>query len=490
MKKISVFILSSLFLFSCNKFLDYQPDDRTELDNVVKITELVGSAYPDRFYAAFAESMSDNAGDKGVTSREMKNFYPWEFRDQVSTASDTPNAYWQACYRAIAAANQALAGIAKLGDPVEARAAKGEALVARAYAHFMLVNYFALPYDSSIANDSPGIPYQTTPETVAVGEYSRGTVQSVYDMIEKDLLDGIPLIDNSTYKVPSFHFTKNAAYAFATRFYLFKKEYERVIFYADLISNTTSIANLLRPWNTAYQNYSYFVLQDAYSSSSDPANILMAESASGYGEDYPRYNYGLNSSLLATVFGGGSNPLNLQLSYRSKVFGGNETVYNIPKFKTNFIKEAISDNFGIRYVVYTLFSMEEVLFNRAEAYANLDRTIDALADLQAFLSKRVTNYNVNNANHRITLAKCQAFYPGLTDKEAVVETILNFKRQEFLFEGMRWFDIIRTGKTVIHRSVAGSRDQIDLTISPDDPKRVLQLPIEAIEYGLQANPRN
>ena len=489
MKRIVLIIIASISLTGCNKFLDHQPDDRTDLDNVVKIRELVGSAYPKVFYGAFAESMSDNAGDKGTAERVDQNFIAWKFEDQIKSDYDTPNAYWQACYKAISAANHALDALNKLGNPSNSRSVRGEALVARAYSHFMLVNFFAKPYNKASASTDLGIPYVTLPESVAVGEYERGTVENVYNNIEKDLIEGISLIDNSSYTVPSFHFNKNAAYAFATRFYLFKKEYEKVIQYADLVSKTSTIASSLRPWNTEYINYSYYVLQNAYGNSTTPSNLLLAEANSVFGSEYAGYNYGLNSSLLAEVFGGGSNPLNLQLSFRSKIFGGNETVYNIPKFKSNFIKESISDNFGEPYVVYTLFALEEVLFNRAEAYANLNRSSEALDELQAFLSKRINNYNPNSANHKITLTKVKNYYPNKTEAEAIVETVLNFKRQEFIFEGMRWFDIIRLGKPIIHRSVAGSKDKIDLTIGPDDPRRVLQLPIEAIEFGLTANPR-
>jgi len=489
MKKIIAIIMGAVVLSGCDKFLDHQPDDRTDLDNPVKIKELVASAYPQVFYAAFAESMSDNAGNKGTAERVDENFFPWKFEDQVKTEYDMPNTYWQACYKAIASANHALAAIEELGNTESTRASKGEALVARAYAHFMLVNFFSKPYNANTASTDLGIPYETKPEKIAVGEYKRGTVQDVYNQIEKDLTEGVALLDNSSYAVPSYHFTRNAAYAFATRFYLFKKNYEKVIEYADLVAKTAAIASTLRPWNTEYVNFSYYVLQNAYGNAATPANLLLVEANSKYGQSYAGYNYGLNSSLLAEVYGAGSNPLNLQLSFRSKVFGGTEVVYNIPKFKTTDIKESISDNFGEPYVVYTLFAMEEVLFNRAEAYANLGRDDEAITEINTYLSKRITGYNPNNAAHKLTSAKITSFYPAIPLKESIVETILNFKRQEFLFEGMRWLDIIRLGKTVTHRSVAGSKDNINITLGPEDPRRVLQLPVEALQFGLEANPR-
>jgi tetratricopeptide (TPR) repeat protein len=488
MKKIVIILLTAVIFTSCNKFLDYQPDDRTDLNSEVKIKELVASAYPKAHYVAFAESMSDNAGDKATTDRIEQNFVPWRFEDQVKSEYDMPNTYWQACYAAIAAANHALEAIEELGNPESLNPTKGEALVARAYSHFMLALFFAKPYGPTSSSDL-GIPYVTEPEKIAQPQYSRGTVASVYTNIEQDLLTGIALIDNSSYSRPSFHFNRNAAYAFATRFFLFKKEYEKVIQYADLVAKTDVISGTLRPWNTDYVNWSYYVIQDAYGNSTTPANLLLVEANSIWGGDYPAYNYGLNSSLLAEVYGSTSNPLGITLSFRSKVFGGTEVVYNIPKFKTSMIKESISDNFGEPWVVYSLFAIEEVLFNRAEAYANVGRVDDAINELNVFLSKRITGYNASNANHRLTAQKLNSFYPSLSEKDAAIEASLNFKRQEFLFEGMRWLDIIRTGKTVTHTSVRGSGENYNIIVDANDNKRVLQLPQEAIQSGLEANPR-
>ena len=64
------------------------------------------------------------------------------------------------------------------------RAAESEALLTRAYAHFMLVNLFAKHYDQTTASSDPGIPFVDTPETVFIQQYERNSVQQVYDRIE------------------------------------------------------------------------------------------------------------------------------------------------------------------------------------------------------------------------------------------------------------------------------------------------------------------
>ena len=65
----------------------------------------------------------------------------------------------------------------------------------------MLVNIWAEPYGGSSTN--PGIPYITKPEKNALVDYDRGTVNEVYDKIEKDLKLGITLVSDNYYKQPN-----------------------------------------------------------------------------------------------------------------------------------------------------------------------------------------------------------------------------------------------------------------------------------------------
>src|SRR5688500_18335917 len=201
MKKLSSLILLSAFLVftGCNKYLEKEPDNRAQLTDPQKVKLLLGTAYPQANYMAFTEAMSDNAIDKGegVISVTNADSYAWE--DVKDNSQDSPEYYWNAAYEAIAASNQALAAISKGSNPQAYARQKGEALVTRAYSHFMLVTLFAKPYDPATAASNPGIPYVTEPETVVIKKYERGTVASVYEMIEKDLLEGLPLISDDLY---------------------------------------------------------------------------------------------------------------------------------------------------------------------------------------------------------------------------------------------------------------------------------------------------
>ncbi|UPZ38315.1 RagB/SusD family nutrient uptake outer membrane protein [Sphingobacterium sp. PCS056] len=485
--KIFIYIIApSLFLsVSCNKFLEHQPDDRTELTSPVKVAELLANAYPHGNYIAFAEAMSDNAGDKGIKERLLPNSSPWNYIDQIDAESeDTPSFYWNACYKAIAAANYALEAIEKAGNTAEYSSSKGEALVARAYAHFMLVTFFAKPYDPATASSSPGIPYVILPQRTVEGDYNRGTVASVYEQIEKDLVEGIPLIQNNKYRIPKYHFTTQAAHAFATRFYLFKQDYQKVVDHANLVFPGSTVVNNLRDWNTTYTGLGYYELQALYTNSTEPANLLLQEAASYWGRSFASYNYGLSSDVRATVFNASNNPSRKALAMSTKVFGGTETVYNIPKFKEHFVKQTINATSGDGYNMVPLLTSEEVLFNRAEANALLGNSTQAIADLDLYLSKRIVGYS--SAVDKFTEAKAMAFFPTLSIKEALVGTVLNFKRMEYMHEGLRWLDILRNKIVVEHVNING-KDKI--VLGADDPRRQIQIPQDAIAAGLEANPR-
>lgn len=486
MKKILYIVFLAAFMFAgCKKFLEHAPDDRTQIDNPDKVAELLVSAYPHANYITFCEAMSDNAQDKGTSGRDDENALPWQYKDQNRTDYDTPTMYWAGCYKAIAAANEALAVIEKMDNASAYSASKGEALLARAYAHFMLVTFFAKAYDPATAASDPGIPYVTKPEDVLEGEYSRGTVAEVYNMIEQDIKAGIPLIKNESYRIPKYHFTTAAAYAFATRFYLFKKDYESVVMYANKAFPTSNIANSLRAWNTPlYMNAGYYELQALYTNSTQNANLLLAEANSIWGRNLAFYNYAFESVLLREIFAAPNNPARITLAMTRKIFGAQPQYYNIPKFGENFVRETISANFGEPYNVIPLFTVEEVLFNRAEALANLGKNEEAVADIDAYLSKRILLYSPSL--DKFSVEKATNFYAGANAKEALIKSVLNFKRQEFLFEGMRWLDILRLKIEVKHQSVTGD---INITLGPEDPRRILQLPKEAIAYGLAANPR-
>src|SRR5215211_3807380 len=175
-KRFFYTVLAGLLLLTgCKKFLEKLPDNRTEVATPVQVGLLLTTAYPHGNYITFCEAMSDNAEDKGGGSAgdftDMINRQSYFFQDVQTRENDSPECYWDSCYKAIAAANQALQVIDGAADKNAFSARRGEALVARAYAHFMLVTLFAKAYDPATAASDPGIPYVLTPEKEVFAKY-------------------------------------------------------------------------------------------------------------------------------------------------------------------------------------------------------------------------------------------------------------------------------------------------------------------------------
>ncbi|GAO43928.1 RagB/SusD family nutrient uptake outer membrane protein [Flavihumibacter petaseus] len=482
MKKILVYSLLLLVTGSgCSKFLEKSPDNRTELNTPEKVSQLLGTAYPQANYMDFAESMSDNVGDKGVGVPDLTNVGSFRFEDIIDNNQDSPEYYWNACYSAIAAANQALKTCLTASDPQNYISQKGEALVARAYNHFMLVTLFAKCYDPETAVSDPGVPYVTEPEDVVIKQYDRKTVAYVYEMIEKDLLEGLPLLDDKRYNVPKYHFTRVAANAFASRFYLFKRDYEKVVTYSSQALGSGSPTTLLRPWNTDYLAMTYQELFEVYARASTNANLLLVESSSTWARYYYRVRFALNNAKRDEVLAENVTGGEWAFLYHLYSSGGENLL--IPKINEYFVQSSINANIGLPYVMIPLFTAEEVLFNRAEANAWLGNTSASLVDLNAYASTRIRNYSA--AANNITATKIRNYYNTSNATVGTVRTVLDFKRAEYLQEGMRWFDILRYQIPVQHRTAEGEV----ITLGSDDPRRLLQLPQSTSLSGLQPNPR-
>ena len=474
----------TLTLFSlggCGDFLSESPDNRATIDSQEKLAELLVTAYPETNYAMFCEAMSDNVEDNPAAPQDPRNADPYFWRDGTSTDQDTPEDYWNGCYKAIAAANHALEFITNSGTPELYAAQKGEALVARAYAHFMIVTLFAKTYNQNTAAADPGIPYVTDPEKQSFKNYERKTVQYVYDMIEQDLTEGLPLIDDKAYTkgesatgVIKYHFTQMAAHAFASRFYLFKRDYAKVIEHADAAIPANEMLSYLRPWNTVYKSYSATELLINYTKATEPANLLLCETLSDWTRSFSTVRYATGAPRYQEIFN--ENPAGGEYAY--SVFYRSFGVYFVNKFREHFVQVGVNASTGYVYTIMPLFTAEEVLFNRAEAYAMQKNLGTAVQQLDVWASTRIVDYS---PRYQMLPEWIADYYYGYakSNQEAVILAILAFRRVEFLHEGMRWFDIKRLNLPVTHLTNDG---QV-LELKANDPRRVLQLPREAVTTG-------
>jgi hypothetical protein len=157
--------------------------------------------------------------------------------------------------------------------------------------------------------------------------------------------------------------------------------------------------------------------------------------------------------------------------------------YMIPKINEYFVRTSVNATIGVGYVMVPLFTAEEVLFNRIEANIYLNNIPAAVQDLNAYASTRIFNYDP--ASHTITTSKMQNYYRTNDARMATLYTLLDFKRAEYVQEGMRWFDLLRYKLPVTHNTTDGQK----LVLTADDKRRVFQIPEAAKLSGVELNPR-
>ncbi|OBX25192.1 putative outer membrane starch-binding protein [Gelidibacter algens] len=485
-----LFVVLGASFVSCNDVLDEVPDNRASINTEEDITRLLTAAYPEAAYVSFVQPMSDIATDKGPDARNQRlneEMYFW--RDLNDIDSDTPTNYWNSAYEAISQANQALQSIDELGGGDKFNAQRGEALVSRAYAHFMLVSIFAKAYNPETAASTLGVPYVTEPETVLLPKYTRASIEEVYTNIEKDLTEGLPLIlDN--YDVPSYHFNKKAANAFAARFYLNKGEWQKVIDHSTVALGSGG-ASALRIINTqAYQNLTYSELSNGYISSSEPSNLLLVAGSSTYARDFATLRYHLGASVSNSLFPG-DNGTGSPWAY--SLFGG-ELFANVPKFVEYFRVTNQAAGIGFPFATFVLFNADEALLNRAEAYAMLGQYESALADINLSFSVKTEDYAPRNVlsdaelRNEFAVNDNSLYTPFYTISEEAlpyINAVLDMKKTIFFDEGLRWFDIKRHNIVVVHNDFFGNT----FTLPKDDLRRALQIPSDAQSFGIEPNPR-
>lgn len=497
----TVFLSVLLLLSSCERYLEVNPDSTldVEINSEEKIAELLTAAYPEASYSAFLEARTDNVEERvnGVHSRLNEAMYFWEDYDQEDL--DTPLNYWNSCYKGIAQANKALELLASYPKTDRVKALYGEAFLLRAYLHFMLVNIWSAPYGTEKSKNSLGIPYLEKPEKNALVDYKRGTVAEVYEKIERDLKLGISLVSDDYYQNPKFHFNKKAAYAFASRFYLIKGEWDLVIEYSNFVLGADA-KQVIRNWNEYMQQMSSdrTSLYTLYTSSSEPANLLLSTTESRIKRNISNEKYGSTTHSVTNIFAkkgidgcSEAKTLNLDQVYTFAYTGA--PVSN-GRYLAKFDELSLFGNTGIRprglYVTNVLFSVDEVLLNRMEAYTMKKNYSQAVDDLLDYMKGKFDidlpcsreMYLTTSTEHYATYTP---FY-GLTVKQlAMVKTITELRQKEFFHEGLRWFDIRRFYLPVTRNS----KNSLYRPLTKEDPRKLLQIPAEAINRGLEPNPR-
>lgn len=539
----------SMGLTSCNDFLDQNPEEWVEVNSsVTSVQQAAAASYCETSYAWLAELSSDNVIDQNAPnypassqSRQIlthHNYTSDRVYDQLfrfeqateGTAQDTPYHFWTQTYYSVAQCNNVLQAIEDLRNSgrtfteAEQRTldvSEGECLLNRAYDHFVLVNMFSQAYkDSTRSLQDAGVPYVTVPDTKPNSHYERGTVTEDYVKIEADLVRGLQLIGNNTVSstAPKYHWNHNSACAFAARFYLFKRDYDKVISYANEVLGTdeTSELNMMMKYGTQFDGITNSVeFAQAFQDPDDNNNLLLLTTYCNYDRRAAGYRYAMNGLAARAIFYHNS-PLwrswAIMPTAGIMTFGSSERGYFFGKMCERFQMTDQIAQTGYVHTIMREFTGSELMLERAEAKImkdDLDGAFDDLATYyKSFVSFSPTNlaswFNSNpqlltkaiisswfrqggtddvpfRANWTFT-QNMSPSYVVPADATNYMNCLEYFRRFETCCTGRRFFDLKRWGAEWSHTY---GLESTTVTLAWNDPRRAMEVPYTVGQAGLE-----
>ena len=533
---------------SCDDMLDKVPDERVDLQSVEQVQKLLTTAYSTGNYGWLCEISSDNIIDinsdfyatqndgkeilmhykqptYGREDDEMFNFEPVK----SSTNSDSPSSIWEGAYNAIATANHALQRLDEIkaeNNGVESndmKAAYAEAYLIRAYHHFILVNIFSQAYKNDEASKQDvGIPYVTEPGTKLITKYERGNVTDTYKAIEADLLAGMERIDAVSFKYPKWHFNANAAHAFAARFYLYKRDYDKVIEHANAVLGTdrSTLPSLLMDYSGFDDCVTGVDYAEIWQGPDQANNLMLIATNSTQFRRAVGYRYATaGRALRAIEFHLGPN-WNWYLMPSANVSGGtfwdgnSDHGFASAKIYERFEYTDKVSGIGYPHVIRREFTNSELLLMRAEAELLCSRhDVDGcVADLIAYdnsrqsFSESTYNYYSQNGKAMWPLTKddilkyyskpaslncyenwdfTQNMSPDFIipqDLTVYMNAINDMRRYETAYTGLRFFDLKRLGIEYSHDH--GINPAVPDVMTWNDKRRAIELPQEVLAAGM------
>lgn len=467
--KLLSFLFLSLAMFSCDDEInDLQPftegNPETFFNTVSAFQNGVDGAYSQlrNYYSAtngyqgMPDIMSDNVILAATGRLSNETMYDWRYVPTTGTVEF----YWSEAYEAINAANLVIGQIDNLADGEDKNNILGQALAARAFAHFDLVRYYGkIPTQSADAGSSLGVVYMKVEDGDTGDPFAqpaRETVASNYAEIIGDLERAADLVSDDN---GEGRFDKDAVYGLLSRVYLYNGEYEKVISAANQVSeDIATAAQLPNVYLDATNAGIVYELSVNTSSESRYNNVGVIYSQTVSGNVRSEYAAAYDYVQLLDP-----DDVRSEVAVFDATYDGNNY---------NAIKKFIGETGQVNGLVdVKIIRAAEVTLNKAEAQYRLGREAEALATLNELRDKRYSTYT------------------GGESGAALLDAILTERRIELAFEGHRFFDVKRLGEPIV-RSDFG--DLADGTGTP--PENLVlpagdyrfQLPIPQAE--INANP--
>lgn len=448
MKNLWIFLLFIFLAPACNNFTDIPPkgqmiptkteDFESILNNpdlgTTSETYILGylsdDAYiPDMILPVFASLPYINKA------------YCWENSIYTDLEKDE---LWSGAYNRIFSYNTVIDHVLQSeGDRMEEKKSIwAEALVGRALEYFYLVNAYGPAYDPATASQDPAVPLILKAD-INQTDIRKASVAQIYTQIIEDLEKAIPVLPDQP-KLNNRRATKSAAYGLLSRVGLYTGDYELAEKYATRV---------LAIHYTLLDLNNYNVLDPTISIGRNDLPDAKNNPEVFYNRAFP-YPYGpaglvWMSDDLKSKFKEGDKRLELFYSYFFEMMGMDLPWPNY----CAYVKASVAPG------------VPEILLTRAECYARAgdpESLRKALDDLHTLRIKRFGN------DRYVRLESA--------DAQTVLKWVLDERRCELAFMGLRLFDQKRLNKeTAFRRDIIRIINGEEKVLKPDSPQYILPI---------------
>lgn len=439
-----IYLQALLFPFmGCSEFLDAKPDKNlvipSKTEDLQALLENVNvfNSTPALELVASDEYFNTNEGWLSYGSNMVQQAHIRNF-DQMFEGVVTV-VEWQRPYQQIYYANTCLEKAEQIkasnqAEQVALNNVIGSAKFKRAFAFFNLIKAFGAQYDPATSQSAVGIPLPLKADVTKIQPFS--SVEATYGQILKDLNECIELLpDLPKYKTrPS----KAAAHALLARIYLSMCDFEKARNHAQ---QGLKIQSDLLDFNSLSPGNSFPVPR------ANKEVVYHAEMV-----NYAGFSINQQTRIDTVLYN----------SYQTDDL--RKTIYFVRR-NTGAIN--FRGSYNGNSSLFAGLTVSEMLLIRAECNARLGNLSEAVLDLSTLLRSR---YKTNKSESI-----------PLSGKEMLIVKIMEERKKELVFKGLRWNDIKRLtrlgeGPTVLERRLNG--EVIRTEMNPTN--LVFPIPLEEI----------
>lgn len=467
MKTLRLFgiIISLTMISSCEDFLTLQPISSTSVDGFYKTPAdfeqavngtyaSLSGVYSGGYYLLFGDLRADNTSMLvlgGGTEQQKISFDNFS----LDATNEHMLAFWKVSYMAMQRANGVISNI---GGTNIIKAKKdqymGESIAMRALLYFNLVRIYG------------GVPIVQTSNVNIVASYNapRSSVDEVYTLIVKDLLEAIELLPETYSGSDAGRIKKGSAQTLLGQVYLTQKRYSDAAIQFSAVINGGNYSLL--------PNYEDNFAAGAQANSEAIWQILFKGGTADMGSNYPNWCAPLGSDGILTGAGG--------------AYGFNQPTLDIYNaYTAGDLRRDVSIGLGYtdRDGIFIPAKYIKLYVNQRDGDGYLDSDSDwnvfRYAHVLLMCAEALNEANNGPTTAAYTYINLVRKRAGLTDlsglsQSAFRDAVYQEERLEVAFEGHRWFDLLRTDRAL---SVMNSKFGNDpaTTVGPNEAINVNQL---------------